>query len=106
MKRVVIVTSTDTELGLGLTGVTHHVVKQEEAEMTLRRITRDPEAGLIIIDEHLVSGIRDEKMKEIERSWHGIIVVLPSPERPEADMEDYAAQLIRRAIGYHVRLKL
>jgi vacuolar-type H+-ATPase subunit F/Vma7 len=33
-------------------------------------------------------------------------VVLPSPKRPEAEVEDYAARLLRKAIGYHVRLRI
>jgi V/A-type H+-transporting ATPase subunit F len=106
MKRIVVITLTDVEFGFGLTGVSHYVVKKDEAEITLRRIIKEPETGLIIVDEHLVRGIKEEKMKEIDRSWNGIIVVLPSPERPEVDIEDYAVQLIRRAIGYHVRLRL
>jgi hypothetical protein len=32
--------------------------------------------------------------------------VLPSPERAVEEIEDYASRLIRRAIGYHVRLKI
>jgi len=36
----------------------------------------------------------------------GILLVLPSPVKPPAEVEDYAARLIRRAIGYHVRIKM
>ena len=36
----------------------------------------------------------------------GILLVLPSPEKLPAEVEDYAARLIRRAIGYHVRLNV
>ena len=47
-----------------------------------------------------------ERLREIEHAWQGILLVLPSPERPEVEIEDYAVSLIRRAIGYHVRLRV
>jgi V/A-type H+-transporting ATPase subunit F len=106
MKRIVILTPIDAEFGFKLTGVSHYVTKEEDAESTIRKIIREPDTGLIIIDEQLIKGLAEEKLKEIEKSWHGILVVLPSPERPEVEIEDYAVRLIRRAIGYHVRLRL
>ncbi len=106
MKRVVFITPPDAEYGFKLTGVSHYVTGEKDAEITVRKIIREPDTGLVIIDEKLIKGIAEEKLKEIEKSWHGILVVLPSPERPDVELEDYAARLIRRAIGYHVRLKL
>jgi vacuolar-type H+-ATPase subunit F/Vma7 len=106
MKKVVFITPVDAELGFKLTGVSHYVAREEEAEAAIRKIIREPDTGLVIIDEQLVKGIAEDRLKEIEKSWHGILVVLPSPERPEGELEDYAVRLIRRAIGYHVRLQL
>jgi V/A-type H+-transporting ATPase subunit F len=42
----------------------------------------------------------------MEHGWAGILLVLPSPEKLPAEVEDYAARMIRRAIGYHVRLNV
>jgi V/A-type H+-transporting ATPase subunit F len=42
----------------------------------------------------------------MEKRWYGILLVLPAPERVGVEVEDYAMSLIKRAIGYHVRLKL
>ncbi len=70
------------------------------------RIVRDPDTGLVIIDERLLKGISTERLREIEQSWQGILLFLPAPERPGVEIEDYAAKLIRRAIGYHVKVKL
>ncbi|UCD35692.1 MAG: hypothetical protein JSU90_02340 [Nitrospiraceae bacterium] len=106
MKRIVFVTPADAELGFGLTGVSHLVARAEDAESTIRSVISEPDTGLVIIDEQLIKGINERVLKEIEKSWNGILVVLPSPERPEMEIEDYAVRLIRRAIGYHVRLTL
>ncbi len=106
MKRIVIVTPADAEFGFKLTGVSHSIARAEDAEGMIRKIVHEPDTGLLVIDEQLIKAVPEERLKGIEQSWHGIIVVLPSPERPEAGIEDYAVRLIRRAIGYHVRLKI
>lgn len=106
MKKIAFMTPADAEFGFGLAGVSQYIAAQKDAEETLKKITADPDTGLIIIDERMIEGIGEEKMREIEKRWHGIILVLPSPVKPPAEVEDYAVRLIRRAIGYHVRLQL
>ena len=69
-------------------------------------VTADPDNGLVILDERLVAGGVEDRLREREQSWPGILLVLPSPEKLPPEAEDYAARLIRRAIGYHVRLNL
>jgi hypothetical protein len=53
-----------------------------------------------------VQGEIEEHLREREQNWNGIMLVLPSPEILPAEAEDYASRLIRRAIGYHVRLNV
>ncbi|UCD36239.1 MAG: hypothetical protein JSU90_05255 [Nitrospiraceae bacterium] len=106
MKKIAVLTPLDAEFGFGLAGVSHRVTRAKDVEGLLRKIIGEPDTGLFIIDEQLLKAIPDERLKEIEKSWHGVLVVLPSPERAEAEVEDYALRLIRRAIGYHVRLQV
>ncbi len=112
MKKIVFITPRDAEYGFSLTGVPQYAVEAKAFEETLHRIMEEPENGLVIIDERLVGdgrepgGAFEDRMRELERAWHGILLVLPSPVKPPVEVEDYAARLIRRAIGYHVRLKV
>jgi vacuolar-type H+-ATPase subunit F/Vma7 len=106
MKTISFLTPTDASYGFSLTGVSQYTAKAGEVEGTLIRIMTETETGLAIIDERLLQGIPGERLRELELGWHGILLVLPSPEKPPAEVEDYAARLIRRAIGYHVRLKI
>ena len=85
--------------------MSQYVAAEEDAEDTMAKIISDPDTGLVIIDERIMRRIDDEKMRETEGRWRGILLVLPSPVKP-SEVEDYAARLIRRAIGYHVRLQL
>lgn len=106
MKKIVFLTPPEAEHGFKLTGVAQYVSREENAENALLNIIREPDTGLVIIDERLLKGINEETLKGIENTWNGILLVLPSPERPDVEIEDYATRLIRRAIGYHVRLKI
>ncbi len=108
MKNIVFITPRDANYGFSLTGLPQHAVEATAFEETLKKTMEEPGNGLVIIDERLVGtgGAFEERMRELERAWHGVLLVLPSPVKPPAEAEDYAARLIRRAIGYHVRLKL
>jgi vacuolar-type H+-ATPase subunit F/Vma7 len=106
VKKIAFITPEDARFGFSLAGIPQNIAGQEEAEERLREIMAQPDTGLIIIDERIIKGIDGEKMREMDEWWHGILLVLPSPVKPAAEVEDYAVRLIRRAIGYHVRLKL
>lgn len=106
MKKVIFITGQDASFGFGLAGIDQHVAEPHELEELLGREVSDPENGLIVIDERLTAGIDEERLREIEKGWHGVVVVLPSPVATPAEVEDYASRIIRRAIGYHVRIRL
>ncbi len=106
MKKIFFITPVDAEYGFQLAGVNHIVTDESSFESCIQDILNESDAGLIIIDERLLKAYPEEKRRMDEQSFHGIILDLPAPERPETEIEDYAAKLIRRAIGYHVKLKL
>ncbi len=106
MKKVIFITEPVARFGFSLAGIDQYIAEPQELEDILGKAVGDPENGLIVIDERLTSGIDEERMREIESAWHGVIVVLPSPLAGPGEMEDYAARLIRRAVGYHVRIRL
>jgi V/A-type H+/Na+-transporting ATPase subunit F len=105
MNRVVFITPRDARYGFSLSGVSQQVAAPEEAEAAVQRAMADPDSGVVIIDERLVGAIGDKRFREMEKRWYGILLVLPAPEMAGA-VEDYAERLIRRVIGYQVRLNL
>lgn len=104
MKKIVVLTPQDARHGFSLAGVSQLIATPDEAEAAVCRAMEDPECGLVILDERLWAGIAEERFREMERRWFGVLVVLPAPERGAEEAEDYAQRLIRRVIGYHVRL--
>lgn len=106
MKKVVFITPLDAEFGFKLGGVPQIAIEAAGAEDALKQVMSGTETGLVIIDERLLSGMTEERLRGLEHGWPGILLVMPSPLKPPPEVEDYAARLIRRAIGYHVRLKV
>ena len=106
MKKIVFITPHDAEYGFSLTGITHQTVDPAETEVVLGDMMAEPDNGLVIVDERLIRTLTEERLREMEHGWSGILLVLPSPEKLPAEVEDYAARMIRRAIGYHVRLNV
>ncbi|MEK6693189.1 MAG: V-type ATP synthase subunit F [Nitrospirota bacterium] len=106
MKEIVFITPPDAEYGFSLTGVTQYAIDIEDAENMLKKIMADPDTGVVVVDERLIKNIPEERLKRMEEGWHGVLLVLPAPERAGIEVEDYALRLIKRAIGYHVRLSV
>lgn len=106
MKKIVFLTTCDARFGFSLAGITQITVDPAEAQEGLATLMADPDNGLVIVDERLVRGSMEERMRALEEDSPGILLVLPSPEKLAPEVEDYAARLIRRAIGYHVRLNV
>lgn len=104
MKQIVFVTPPDARYGFSLTGVRQLVVGPETVEKAVLELSGDAEVGVVVIDERLIEGRTPERVRQLELRWPGLIIVLPAPERTEQVEEDYAMRLIRRAIGYQVKL--
>lgn len=106
MRKIAFITPSDVEHGFKLTGALQFSADKKSMINVLKQVLNEPDTGIIIIDERLLTEKSEARLKEIERVWNGILLVLPSPKRPEAEVEDYAERLLRRAIGYHVRLRI
>jgi vacuolar-type H+-ATPase subunit F/Vma7 len=107
MKKIVFITPAEAGLGFALAGATQYSCGPDQVESLLRQVMAEPETGVVIIDERLAGAIDEERFSEMERRWFGILLVLPAPEPTGGKTaEDYTLQLIRKAIGYQVRLQV
>ncbi len=106
MKRIIFITPPDARHGFGMSRVTQYAVAPREAEAVIRQVMAEPDSGVVVVDERLLPGIGEERFREMEKRWFGVLVVLPAPARVGEEEEDYAARLIRKVIGYHVRLNV
>lgn len=104
MKHVVVMTPPDARCGFALTGVRQRTLVPSQLLADLPELLGDADVGLIILDERLASGATQAALREMERRSPGLVVLLPAPEAGARLEEDYVLRLIRRAIGYQVRL--
>lgn len=106
MGKVIFITPKDAAYGFRLAGVDHYSAEDDEIEEVLLELLPRTDPGLVIVEESLMKNIPEDRQAEIGQRWQGILLTLPSPERPGIEIEDIVTRLIQRAIGYHMRLKL
>lgn len=105
MRKIVVLAPADARHGFALAGVRQRTTTPADLEADLGELLRDPATGVAIVDERLAAGpAQQQRLRELERHATALVVVLPAPGEAVRVEEDYALRLIRRAIGYQVRL--
>lgn len=107
MKRVLFITQDDAEFGFGLAGAAQRIVADRRGlRAALAGAMETGDASLIAVDERLIPDAEaEQQMREIVSGMGDVLVyVLPAPLAEGREEEDYAASLIRRTVGYHIRI--
>ena len=105
-KRLIFFTEKDAQYGFSLAGFEQQVCASEELETLLEQFIQKPEYGLFVIDERLVTESLDKRLREMDRGLDLVFIIMPPPAKMEAKREDYAVRLLRKAIGYHIKLNI
>ncbi len=108
MAHLIVVTDPDTALGFRLAGVHVSEVDSEEAAAEqLLSLLRSGKAGIVIYNEAYRERLPEKALNEMEESVSPVFYPIPvSRTKHEGDMrEQYLARLLRRAIGYQLKLK-
>jgi V/A-type H+-transporting ATPase subunit F len=106
--RLKVVTRPGASLGFRLAGVPAEEVDESRAGERLAALLAEPDLGLLAVDEDLLKLAPQRLLATIGRK--GVPVVLPFAvpgrwtEKPGG--EPYVAELIRRAIGYHIKIEV
>ncbi len=108
MKGVVAITDADSALGLRLAGIETLAVESDDearARLTERLEARD--CAVVVYDEGSLSSLPEGLQRRIEESTRPIFIPVPflrSWQEGEK-REEYLVRLLRRTIGYHIRLQ-
>jgi vacuolar-type H+-ATPase subunit F/Vma7 len=106
--KMIVVTSPEMSVGFRLGGI--EVVETDniqQAEETVEKIILGSEYGLVAVNEDYLNDFSDRLTRLIGESEVSIIVAFPAREANVWKVEDrldYVADLIRSAIGYHIKL--
>lgn len=99
--------SAATSGGFALASLPHVLAETGgEAAARLAELRERPEVGVVLIEEPLYEAMPEETLRSLSASPVPMVVPFPGPvwiERPPA--EEYIVELLRRAIGYRVRLR-
>lgn len=104
MKDILVFTPEDAQSGFALTGIRQQVVEEREVRTALETACRDPEVGVIAVDARLLQALEEEEVQALVKCWEGVLITLPAPVDNGAPGEDDLQRLMRRVLGYHVRL--
>lgn len=104
MKGILVLTPVDARHGFAATGVRQQAVEPGTTWSALREAMTDPRLGVIAVDERLLAGIAAERLRELTGRWGGVLVTLPAPAGAVRPENDELQRLVRRALGYHVKL--
>jgi vacuolar-type H+-ATPase subunit F/Vma7 len=106
VKKILVLTPAPPVGGFAIAGVLAREAVPLELPRLIDAAIGDSSLGVLAIDERLIGRESQERIRDAERRWRGAVVILPSPSKPAGPEEDYAHRLIRRAIGYQVRVQL
>jgi vacuolar-type H+-ATPase subunit F/Vma7 len=79
----------------------------DEGVASLRDLLAQPDVGVVLVEESFHDRLPEDVRRRLARNPLPIVVPFPGPaweERPEA-AESYIVELLRRVIGYRVRLR-
>lgn len=93
-------------MGFGLAGVPADSVTGADPAETVEALLRRPDLGVLLLEERVYDTLSPELRRRVERSSVPVVVPFPSPGWTAArTAEDRVVELLRRAIGYRVRLR-
>jgi len=108
MARLLIITDPDTALGFRLTGAEVSVVTSRAAAAErLLGLLKAKEAGLVIYNEEYRAALPEKSQAAMEDSVTPVFFAIPvaRARRIGEPREEYLARLLRRTIGYQLKLK-
>jgi V/A-type H+-transporting ATPase subunit F len=97
-------TPAEAQRGFALAGVRQREAVPAESWEILREAMADPDIGVIAVDARLLTAIAPGRLQELSARWSGVLVTLPAPAGAARPEDDELQRLVRRALGYHVKL--
>lgn len=108
MNRIVALVDEDTSLGFMLSGIEAEKTETpEEMKRQIESLMVDREVRVVVLDEQLFRQLPQHLQREIEESLSPIFVPIPTIRlwRGVTAPEEYLGRLIRRVIGYQIKIR-
>jgi vacuolar-type H+-ATPase subunit F/Vma7 len=108
MSAVRVVAHSAPAAGFALAGLpVTEVTARRDVDAVLAPLLDRPDVGVILVEQELLDTMSEPVRREVMRRPSPIIVPFPGPSWGEraSPAEAYVLELLRRAIGYRVRLR-
>ena len=107
MSRLVAIAPPDSADGYRLAGI--EVIETDSAEQAsgeILRLLEDETLAMLLVSESLARAMDEKTVDVIEESSMPLVLVVPEPVAWEeiSDQETYVGELIRRSIGYQIKI--
>jgi len=103
-----VVCRAEVAAGFALAGLTTvEVSDPEEGMRRVRELAATPDVGVVLVQEDVYAGFSEEARRDLGRRLLPMVVAFPEPSwKPGLTApEVYIVDILRRAIGYSVRLR-
>jgi vacuolar-type H+-ATPase subunit F/Vma7 len=106
-ERLAVITSPGLSAGFALAGVTvFEATDSIDIVKLIHQLVNDLNAGVILVEETLYRDLADEVRRGLQRSIFPVVIPVPGPDwTAESTAHEYIMEILRRAIGYRVRLQ-
>jgi vacuolar-type H+-ATPase subunit F/Vma7 len=106
-QQLVVISSPGLSAGFALAGVpVFEATSGADAARQIEHLAKDMNAGVIIIDEPLYDDLPDEVRRDLRRAPLPVVIPVPGPDwTTETTAHEYIVEILRRAIGYRVKLQ-
>ena len=106
-RRLVVIARPGLTAGFSLAGVrVLEATNGAQAAEHLEKLVEDDRTGVVIIEESLHEDLPDETSRMLRRTAFPVVIPVPGPNwTAESSAHEYIVEILRRAIGYRVRLQ-
>ena len=92
--------------GFEIASLRPRVTTADGAEAALDEMAREPNTGVILVQSDLYEAAAGPTVRRLERQALPVLLPFPGPRwKARPSPEEYVVELLRRAIGYRVRLR-
>ena len=106
-QRLVVIASPGLSAGFALAGVpVYEAAYGDAASRQFARVGDEVNAGVVMIDEPLYRELPEELRRDLQRAGLPVVIPVPGPAwTTESSAHEYIVEILRRAIGYRVKLQ-
>ncbi len=108
MGHIVALVDEETALGFRLAGIEGRAAgTADDLARRARELMEDPDARLVLVDEALFRLLPEGMQRTLDASRSPVFVAVPAARarKATASPEEHVARLMRRVIGYQIRIR-